>query len=140
MQQCLSPRLTLWCSNPRSGEVYSVQHNVIKFVSDLRHVGGFLQFPLLIKLTHCHHHITEILLKVALNTKKPNNHSLPRWFTKFFLVHYVCWRINTYLKHIDDLELLSHHLNLHENGQCHFILWFNYDHTSISYNCLFHHW
>ena len=27
---------------PRSGEVYSIQHYVIKFVSDLRQVGGFL--------------------------------------------------------------------------------------------------
>jgi hypothetical protein len=34
--------------------VYSLQHYVIKFVSDLRQVGGFLrihQFPPLIKLT-----------------------------------------------------------------------------------------
>ena len=38
---------------PRSGEVYSIQHYVIKFVSDLRQVDGFLlvlQFPP-IKLT-----------------------------------------------------------------------------------------
>ena len=28
---------------PRLGEVYSVQHYVIKFVSDLRQVGGFLR-------------------------------------------------------------------------------------------------
>jgi hypothetical protein len=30
-------------SNPAHGEVYSIQHYVIKFVSDLRHVGGFLR-------------------------------------------------------------------------------------------------
>ena len=38
----------------RSGEVYSIQHYVIKFVSDLRHVSGFLRvfrFPPSIKLT-----------------------------------------------------------------------------------------
>ena len=38
---------------PRSGEVYSIQHYVIKFVSDLRQVGGFiriLRFLLPIKL------------------------------------------------------------------------------------------
>ena len=38
----------------RSGEVYSIQHYVIKFVSYLRQVGGFLQvlpFPPPIKLT-----------------------------------------------------------------------------------------
>jgi hypothetical protein len=29
--------------NPVHGEVYSIQHYVIKFVSDLRHVCGFLR-------------------------------------------------------------------------------------------------
>jgi hypothetical protein len=29
-------------SNPVHGEVYSIQHYVIKFGSDLRQVGGFL--------------------------------------------------------------------------------------------------
>jgi hypothetical protein len=41
-------------SNPVHGDVYSIQHYVIKFVSDLRQVGGFLRvlrFPLPIKLT-----------------------------------------------------------------------------------------
>ena len=41
-------------SNPVHGEVYSMQHYVIKFVSDLRQIGGFLQvlrFPPPIKLT-----------------------------------------------------------------------------------------
>jgi gamma-glutamylcyclotransferase (GGCT)/AIG2-like uncharacterized protein YtfP len=38
-------------SNTIHGEVYTIQHYVIKFVSDLRQVGS------------------EILLKVALNTK-----------------------------------------------------------------------
>jgi len=33
-----------------SREVYSIKHSVIKFVSDLRQVGGFLQFPPSIKL------------------------------------------------------------------------------------------
>ena len=39
-------------SNHVHGEVYSIQHYVIKLVSDLRQVGGFL----------------DILLKVVLNT------------------------------------------------------------------------
>jgi hypothetical protein len=55
----------------RSGLV--LQHYEIKFVSDLRQVGGFLrvlQFPPPIITNH--HDITEILLKVALNTIKPN--------------------------------------------------------------------
>jgi hypothetical protein len=39
------------CSNPVHGEVYSIQHYVIKFVIDFRQVGGFLRFPPPIKLT-----------------------------------------------------------------------------------------
>jgi len=38
-------------SNLNNGEVCSIQHYVWKFVSHIRHVGGFLWFPLLIKLT-----------------------------------------------------------------------------------------
>ena len=30
-------------SNPGDGEGYSIKHNVIKFLSDLRQVGGFLR-------------------------------------------------------------------------------------------------
>ena len=48
--------------------MYSIQHYVIKFVIDLRQVGGFLQvlwFPPPIS------DIVEILLKVALNTNQP---------------------------------------------------------------------
>jgi hypothetical protein len=30
-------------SNPVHGRVYSIQHYVIKFVNDLRQVGGFIQ-------------------------------------------------------------------------------------------------
>jgi hypothetical protein len=40
-------------SNPAHGEMYSLQRYVIKFVSDLRQVGGFLR----------------VLWKVGLNTK-----------------------------------------------------------------------
>jgi hypothetical protein len=36
--------------NPTHVEVYLIQHYVIKIVSDLRQVGGFLWFPPLIKL------------------------------------------------------------------------------------------
>jgi hypothetical protein len=38
-------------SNPAHGEIYSIQHNVIKFVSDLRQVGEILLFPSLKNLT-----------------------------------------------------------------------------------------
>jgi hypothetical protein len=47
-------------SNPVHGVVYSIEHYVKKFVSDLRQVGGFLRV--------LRHDIIEILLKVALNT------------------------------------------------------------------------
>jgi len=56
-------------SNNIHGEVYSIQHYVIKFVSDLWQVGGFLRilgFPPPKKTDR--HDITKILLKVALNT------------------------------------------------------------------------
>ena len=52
-------------SNLTRGKLYSIQLYVIKFVSDLLQVGGFLRvlrFPPPIKPTD----ITEILLKVAL--------------------------------------------------------------------------
>jgi hypothetical protein len=54
--------------NPAHGEVYSIQHYEIKFVSDLRQVGGFFPGNLISSTnkTDCHY-ITEILLKVALN-------------------------------------------------------------------------
>ena len=43
-----------WEFESHLGEVYSIQHHVIKFVSELRQVGGFLRvlrFPPPIKLT-----------------------------------------------------------------------------------------
>ena len=49
-----------------SGEVYSIQHNVIEFVSDLRLVGGFLRFISTNKTDR--HDMAKILLNVALNT------------------------------------------------------------------------
>jgi len=45
--QCQSS-LKLWVQTTFIGEVYSIQHYVMKFVSDWRQVGGFLrvlQFP-----------------------------------------------------------------------------------------------
>jgi hypothetical protein len=55
------------------GEVH-VQHYVIKFVSDLREVGGFsLGPPISFTNKTDHHDIAEILLEVALNTTKQTN-------------------------------------------------------------------
>ena len=63
----ITSKVASW--NPADGEVYPIQRYVIEFVSDLRQVCRFLQvlqFPLQIKLiSTC---LTEILLKVALNT------------------------------------------------------------------------
>ena len=64
--QCLWP-LKLWVRTPFMARLYSIQHYVIKFVSGLREVCGFLCVLLFsppIKLTR---DITEILLKVALH-------------------------------------------------------------------------
>jgi hypothetical protein len=44
-----------------------MQHYVIKFVSDLQHVDGFLRVRSSNNKTDCHD-ITELLLKVALST------------------------------------------------------------------------
>ena len=51
--------------NPARGEMFSIQHCVIKFVSDLRQVYGTM-----VSFTNKTdpHDVTEILLKVALNT------------------------------------------------------------------------
>ena len=59
--------------NPGDREVYTTQHNVIKFVSDLQLISGFLPIPLIssINKTDCHD-ITEILWKVVLNIIIPN--------------------------------------------------------------------
>jgi hypothetical protein len=53
-------------SNPIHGEVYSIQHYVIKFASDLRQVSGFLwvlRFPPPKKTDR--HDITEMSLKMV---------------------------------------------------------------------------
>ena len=52
------------------GDVYSIKYYVIKLVSDLRQVGGFLRI-LPVSSTHKTdtHDIAEMLLNVALNTK-----------------------------------------------------------------------
>ena len=56
-------------SNPVHGEVYAMQHYVIKLVSDLRQ-GEWFSLGTLISSTNKtdRHDIAEILLKVALNT------------------------------------------------------------------------
>ena len=54
-------------SNPVHGEVFSMQHYVIKFVSDLRQIGGFSGYSVSFTNKTDRHDIAEILLKVALS-------------------------------------------------------------------------
>ena len=54
-------------SNPVHGKVYSIQHYVIKFVSEMQHGT-----PVSSTDKTDRHNITEILLKVELNTITPN--------------------------------------------------------------------
>ena len=66
-----------WCCEFESRSGPGVQHYAIKFVSDLWQVGGFpcvsLGPPVSSTNETDHHDITEILLKVALNTIKQTN-------------------------------------------------------------------
>ena len=87
------------------GEVYSIQHYVIKFLSDLRQVGGFLWVLRYHPLSKANRHdITEILLKVVLNTinqtKLINNCSKCRIS---FLLNYIVegYSINVIRTHWD---------------------------------------
>ena len=70
-----------WCCEFESPSAWSgrgVQHYVIKFISDLWQDGGFLRvlrFTPPKKTKKTRHDITEILLKVALNTIKQTNKS-----------------------------------------------------------------
>ena len=87
----------------------NVQHYVIKFVSDLRKVSGFLQVLRIPppKKTY-RHDITEILLKVALNTI-----TLTPWTLRFLkLRQIIVWtttELNTPSAHywFDSKEITS---------------------------------
>jgi hypothetical protein len=48
--QSVSIAISVVSSNHADGEVYLIQHYVIKFVRDLWQVGGVLRFPVSIKL------------------------------------------------------------------------------------------
>ena len=60
------------------GEVYSIQHYVIKFVSDLWQVSGFLLFPPLIKTDR--HFITENIVESAVKHHNPLYHKKKHLF------------------------------------------------------------
>ena len=68
--QSLSITNKVVSSIPAGGEVFSIQYYVIKFVSVLRHVGGFSPgIPVFSTNKAVCHDIAEILLKVTFNTK-----------------------------------------------------------------------
>jgi hypothetical protein len=55
--------------NPAHGEVYSIQNYVIKCICDIRQVGGFFSGYTVSSTNKTgRHDMTEILLKVVLNT------------------------------------------------------------------------
>jgi len=57
-------------SNTAHGEVCTIQHYVIKFVSDLQQVDDFHRVTPASSINKTDHHdIAEILLKVALHTQ-----------------------------------------------------------------------
>ena len=63
------PATKVVSSNPVHGKMYSIQHYVIKFVTDLRQVGCFFPCTLVSSTNKTDRHdIAEILLNVALNS------------------------------------------------------------------------
>ena len=66
--------------------MYSIQHYAIKLVSDLRQVGGFIPgTPVSSTNKTDHHDMTEILLKVALNTINQTNQTQNRQRSHMYL-------------------------------------------------------
>ena len=73
-------------SNPAHGAVYSIQYYVIKFVSDLRQIGGFFPAtPVSSTNKTDRYDIAELLLKVALNKIIPS--------PNFLYFERPCWRL-----------------------------------------------
>jgi hypothetical protein len=88
-------------SNSAYGEMYLIQYYVIKFVSDLWQVGVFFRGTLVSSTnrTNCHD-ITEILLKVALNTITLT--PLPLILLYCYLLRCIC-TINSYTRIVNRL-------------------------------------
>ena len=84
--QSVSITASIVSSNDTHGDVQSIQYYVIKFVSDLRQVGGFFSGTLASTSNKTDRHdIAEILLKVALNTITPHIRSMPLFVSKIKL-------------------------------------------------------
>jgi len=101
-------------SNPAHGEVYSIQHYVIRFFSDLRQVGGISPgTPVSSTNKTDRNDIAEILLKVALN-----NISLIanlQWLSRPFLIHDVTPDLTGRVQLAEqELPSFPEHLSLHQ--------------------------
>jgi len=60
-------------SNPANGEVYSIENYMIKFVSDLRQVGGFLRVtPVSMANKTDRHDITKKIVESGAKHHNPN--------------------------------------------------------------------
>ena len=114
-----------WCCWFKFCSGWGVQHDVIKFVSDLRQVSGFLQvlqFPPSIK-TDCHD-LTEILLKVALNTKKTNQPS--QIICLYISCLYRIFMVDLLYKYcvcIQAIVFIEHNLWCNDWGNCGVLAW-----------------
>ena len=86
-------------SNPVQGEVYSIQQQVIKFVSDIATGQWFFPCTLVSSTnkTDCHN-ITEILLEVALNTINQ-----PTYI--YIYIYYCRYSIIAFLKPLSQVEV-----------------------------------
>ena len=92
---------------PVHGEVYSIHHYVIKFASDLRQVGGFLQvlrFPPPIKLPKI----------LCLESQHMIMHDFPHILRNndFFIVNLRFFRLNIYYYNSVDFLVISGHLKV----------------------------
>ena len=91
-------------SNPVHGEVYSIKYYVIRFVSDLQQVGRRFSLGTPVSSTNKtdRHEVTEILLKVALNTINQTNpiHSS-------LIPHFCIYFVRTYLYIVDLVNVVA---------------------------------
>ena len=102
--------------NPAHCEVYSIQHYVIKFVSDLQIYCFSGTLVSSTNKTSCHH-IAEIFLKVVLNTitlTLENNFSIKMIVYNFFSMIIKSWKLSylPFLNHIFNMCVNSDDGNL----------------------------
>ena len=104
-----------WCCEfeSRPGELYSIQHYVIKFVSDLRQVGCFLRCPSPIKLTaakslkYCwkwrkYHNVSVVIDNILLFLCGFEPTSLVHCSTYWLIImtNYLVFRLNPFYGHV----------------------------------------